>query len=289
MLLTRAPAMEWWMTSVLAQNRTVMPALVGPSQNCFCATHMFPEAGTTWSNSIGPPDQATGVGSTSGTSSGPVVCASPGPDPDSGSEPALRSLPWPRRQQPVSGQNPVDRPLRRHQRPVHRLLQQLHPDALRTPPRMLPTHLGDLHLHRHRQAVRTRPRPPRPIRQTRDPIDQIPTDPGMQRLPRHTQPPSHLRGRRTRQHRTHRIQPPLDHRQRNQCQSRPPRVLTSHEDAAAQDGRSHSVSSIWWHTSVKNQVAQDSRTDPSLLIPALRDQGAPQAARTARLVEAISG
>jgi hypothetical protein len=43
------------MTSVLAQNVTVIPARAGPSQNCFPATCRFPLAGTTRSNSTGPP------------------------------------------------------------------------------------------------------------------------------------------------------------------------------------------------------------------------------------------
>ena len=53
--LTRAPAISRWMTSVLAQNVTVIPDRCGPSQNWRRATCMFPLAGTTRSNSTGPP------------------------------------------------------------------------------------------------------------------------------------------------------------------------------------------------------------------------------------------
>jgi len=51
----RAPAMSRWMTSVLAQNVTVSPDRSGPGQNWRRATCMFPLAGTTRSNSTGPP------------------------------------------------------------------------------------------------------------------------------------------------------------------------------------------------------------------------------------------
>ncbi len=42
-------------TSTLAQNVTVSPARCGPSQNCRLPACMFPLAGTTGSNSTGPP------------------------------------------------------------------------------------------------------------------------------------------------------------------------------------------------------------------------------------------
>jgi len=61
--LTRAPPIERWITSVLAQNRTIRPALAGPSQNCRPAIDMLPDGGTTWSNSTGPPDHSVVAGS----------------------------------------------------------------------------------------------------------------------------------------------------------------------------------------------------------------------------------
>ena len=52
-----------------------------------------------------------------------------------------RPFPLPLHHQAVPDQDPVDRPDRRH-RPLRRWsAQQLHPDPLRTPPRMLPPHL----------------------------------------------------------------------------------------------------------------------------------------------------
>ena len=56
-VLTRVPPMNRWIRSTLAQNRTTCPARTGPSQNCFPASIMFPDGGTTWSSSTGPPAQ----------------------------------------------------------------------------------------------------------------------------------------------------------------------------------------------------------------------------------------
>jgi hypothetical protein len=53
--LTRAPPMLRWITSVLAQNVTIIPARVVPSQNCLPGTSMFPLGGTGRANSTGPP------------------------------------------------------------------------------------------------------------------------------------------------------------------------------------------------------------------------------------------
>src|SRR5690242_17002353 len=53
--LTRAPAMLRWITSVLAQNVTIIPARPVPSQNCLPRTSMFPLGGTGRANSTGPP------------------------------------------------------------------------------------------------------------------------------------------------------------------------------------------------------------------------------------------
>jgi|GEM_PF-6162877 len=114
------------------------------------------------------------------------------------------------------GQDPVDRRRRRHDHTGHRWpAQQLHTDPLGPPPRMLPPHLRDLDLHRIVHPVRTRRRPPEPIRQPGQSIDQIAGDPGMHTLPRHPRPrplppwPSHP------QDRTHSIKTLLDNRQLN--------------------------------------------------------------------------
>ena len=60
-LLTRAPPIVRWMTSTLAQKRTVCPARAGPSQNWRWQTIRLPDGGTTRSNSIGPPSTAIGA------------------------------------------------------------------------------------------------------------------------------------------------------------------------------------------------------------------------------------
>ncbi|MGO9031774.1 leucine zipper domain-containing protein [Mycobacterium sp.] len=72
-VLTRAAPIETWIRSQSAQNRATSPARRGPSQNCLCATHMFPEAGTTLSNSIGPPWYSPGF-----SASAALSCAGPG-------------------------------------------------------------------------------------------------------------------------------------------------------------------------------------------------------------------
>jgi hypothetical protein len=66
------------MTSTLAQKRTVIPALAGPSQNCRRATIRFPDGGTTRSNSTGPPSRASGVAPASIARSAVAVLAGPG-------------------------------------------------------------------------------------------------------------------------------------------------------------------------------------------------------------------
>ena len=53
--LTRDPAVIRWITSVSAQNVTVIPARCGTAQNCRPATCKLPLGGTTRSNSTGPP------------------------------------------------------------------------------------------------------------------------------------------------------------------------------------------------------------------------------------------
>ena len=53
-VLRRAPPAVRWIRSWSAQNVMVIPARSGPSQNCLPATHMFPEGGTTRSNSTAP-------------------------------------------------------------------------------------------------------------------------------------------------------------------------------------------------------------------------------------------
>ncbi len=131
-------------------------------------------------------------------------------------------LTWPRLDQPPPPQDPVDRRHRRHRQPFNRLAQQLHPNPLGAPSGMRTPHLPEPNLHLRRDLIRAGPRTMRPIGQPADPVHQIPPGPGMQRLPRHPDLSSHLGDFRTRQHCPNRIQPLLDHRQRNQCQSRPP-------------------------------------------------------------------
>ena len=62
-----------WITSVLAQNVTIIPARPVPSQNCLPRTSMFPLGGTGRANSTGPPRY--GPGGLSGTAV-PGVCGS---------------------------------------------------------------------------------------------------------------------------------------------------------------------------------------------------------------------
>src|SRR5215208_2312702 len=69
--LIRTPPIIRWITSTLAQNRTVWPDRIGPSQNCRPATAMFPEAGTIRSNSTGPPAQGEPAGDPSADESAP--------------------------------------------------------------------------------------------------------------------------------------------------------------------------------------------------------------------------
>src|SRR5690606_24734819 len=73
--LIRAPAISRWITCVSAQNVTVRPERAGPSQNCLPATCRFPLAGTTRSNSTGPPGS---TGTAAGTASGSAVTAPAG-------------------------------------------------------------------------------------------------------------------------------------------------------------------------------------------------------------------
>jgi hypothetical protein len=175
--------------------------------------------------------------------------------------PAPKRIPPPlarsRLEQTMPRQDPIHRPLRHHQPTRLSAAQQLHPDPLRTPPWMRPPQLHDAHLHRPGHLMRTRPRPPRTIRQPADALDQIPPDPGMQTLPRHPHRSRHIRDPRTRQHRAHRIQPLLDNRQRNQRQSRPPRPSGIRGTLAEQSGRTRPTSSINWHATVKHHPVQD--------------------------------
>src|SRR4029453_13653159 len=68
--LRRAPPAVRWITSQLAQNVTVIPARVGPSQNRRPPPNMFPEAGPTRSNSPAPGVTSGGRGSRTGSGSG---------------------------------------------------------------------------------------------------------------------------------------------------------------------------------------------------------------------------
>ena len=76
--------------------------------------------------------------------------------------------------------------------PLDGLAQQLHPDPLRPPPRMLAPQLRHQNLHRLRRLVGTRGRPMRPIRQPADLFGQIPAHSPMHRHPVHPDLRRHL-------------------------------------------------------------------------------------------------
>ncbi len=65
--LRRAPPASRWITSWSAQNVIVIPARAGPNQNCLLATNMFPDVGTTRSNSTAPGVTSGGRGSRVGS------------------------------------------------------------------------------------------------------------------------------------------------------------------------------------------------------------------------------
>ena len=65
----RTPPASRWITSWSAQNVTVIPARAGPNQNCLPTTNMFPDAGTTRSNSTAPGVTSGGRGSGIGSGS----------------------------------------------------------------------------------------------------------------------------------------------------------------------------------------------------------------------------
>ena len=60
-VLSRVPPARTWIRSQSAQIRAVIPARWVPIQNCRLVTHMFPDGGTTRSNSTGPPFQPARV------------------------------------------------------------------------------------------------------------------------------------------------------------------------------------------------------------------------------------
>ncbi len=157
--------------------------------------------------------------------------------------------PFPRTlaQQAAPDQDPVDRALRRHR---DRLIaprgpaQQLQPDPPRPPPRMGPTHLRHRHLDHLRRLLRTRQRTMRPVRQPADPLSQIPRHPPMHRRAMHPRSRRHLDDIHAAQHSPDRVQALLDHRQDNQCQSRPPRVRNAPRRRPNPDCRSRPLSQI---------------------------------------------
>ena len=116
----------------------------------------------------------------------------------------------------------MHRRARRHRLRRRRRAHQLVHDPLRTPPRMRPPQLTHPRLQLRRGLTRARPRPPRTIRQPRQPRLAIPRHPRMHRLARHTDLGRDLAHRGAVQHRHHRPVPLLDNRQRHQRQSRPP-------------------------------------------------------------------
>ena len=60
-VLSRVPPIRTWIRSQSAQIRAVIPARWVPIQNCRFVTHMFPDGGTTRSNSTGPPFHCAGL------------------------------------------------------------------------------------------------------------------------------------------------------------------------------------------------------------------------------------
>ena len=60
-VLIRIPPTRTWIRSQSAQIRAVIPARWVPIQNCRLVTHMFPDGGTTRSNSTGPPSRCAGL------------------------------------------------------------------------------------------------------------------------------------------------------------------------------------------------------------------------------------
>jgi hypothetical protein len=73
----------------------------------------------------------------------------------------------------------------------------------------------------------------------------------------HPEPGRHLSDVCTRQHRPNRVQPLLDLRQDNQCQSRPPRVSTPHGDVDLTVAEPGPVSQISWRTAVAHHPTED--------------------------------
>jgi hypothetical protein len=163
-------------------------------------------------------------------------------------------------QQPLTDQDPVDGPLRRNPDsvvpPRQRPAQQLKPDPARTPPRMLPPHLGHRDLHHLSSLMRTRLRPMRTIRQPADSLHQIACQPTMQRRPMHPGPRRYLSNLHARQHRPHRVQTLLHNRQDNQCQSRSPRVRNAPRRRSDSECRSQPVSHINCRTRVAYQPTE---------------------------------
>jgi len=121
---------------------------------------------------------------------------------------------------------------------------------------MFAPHLSNHDLHHRGDLMRTRTRPMRTVRQTSNAVHQIPADPSMQGRPADPNLVSDFDHAATTKNCTHSIQTLLDNRQDNQCQSRPPQVLTPREDVRTQSadhghcrastgGR---MSRITWHS-----------------------------------------
>ena len=87
---------------------------------------------------------------------------------------------------------------------------------------MLPPQLAHRRLDLHADLVRARLRPPRAVHQPAQAALLIAADPRMHTLPRHPEPLSDLSHRNPRRGLQDRPVTLLDHRQLDQCQSRPP-------------------------------------------------------------------
>jgi hypothetical protein len=103
-VLIRIPAIRTWIRSQSAHIRATIPARPVPIQNCRLVTHMFPDGGTTRSNSTGPPFHCAGVAGDGGLAAGTGLascgCAGSGPEAGApsrvaGSHRLIRFRCWP--------------------------------------------------------------------------------------------------------------------------------------------------------------------------------------------------
>lgn len=95
----------------------------------------------------------------------------------------------------MTDQTPIDRRQRRQR--INPVGFQPEPDRPLTPTRLQPTQLHDPRFHLDGHLMRTRQRLRRPISQTSQTLDRIPTQPSMHRLARHAEPKRHVTDRRS--------------------------------------------------------------------------------------------